>query len=309
MVEQWSPKPRVLSSSLSAPETKNHPKRVVFCFYGAHLTRLESPSVSRRDGENSPAGNCFRGRVLSAPETACYLVFRTYVCYNEYMKGGDTVQYYELSNKKFHFIVTPDELRVILKDFHHVIVTTGVRKNYIESNPNDFFFTYDAIYKKLKNGDKLVLKTDDDIAQFSTGITAHLENCMYQPSARLSVPNFAEPCPTIDTFCFLPWKDQLSTSFSVTQFPENICGLCLSFPAKIEYENDTEKHSAGIVDCTNLDDFKTYETLVERIKSITKPLKLDMNGKLRRTSARISDKAKKDFCNFYFISSNNITII
>ena len=219
------------------------------------------------------------------------------------------MQYYELSNKKSHFIVTPDELRLILNDFHHVVVNTGVRKNYVESNPNDFFFTYDALYKKLKNGTKLLWKTDYDIADFSTGITDHLENCIYQPSSRLSVPNFAEPCPFIDTFCFLPWKEQLSTSFSVTQFPENVCGLCLYFPTKIEYENDTEKHSADIVECTCLDDFETYETLVERIKSITKPLKLDWDGKKHRTSVRISDEAKKDFSKFYFVTSNNITVI
>ena len=140
-------------------------------------------------------------------------------------------------------------------------------------------------------------------------INFSLENCICQPSTRLSVPNFAEPCPFIDTFCFPPWKDQLSTSFSVTQFPENVCGLCMYFPTKIEYKNDTEKHLAGMFECTCLDDFKTYETLVERIKSITKPLKLDWDGKVRRTSVRISDEAKKDFSKFYFATSNNITVI
>ena len=231
------------------------------------------------------------------------------LCYTNHRKAVNEMQYYDLSKKKLHFIVTPDELRATLKGFHHVVVNRGVRKNYIESNPNDFFFTYDALYDKLKSSIKLVWKTDYDIADFSTGITSHLENCIYQPSTRLSVPNFAEPCPFIDTFCILPWKDQLSTSFSVTQFPENVCGLCLCFPTKIEYEKDTTKHSAGIVECTCLDDFETYETLVERIKSITKPLKLDFNGKVRRTSVRISDKAKKDLVNFYFIDSNNITVI
>ena len=219
------------------------------------------------------------------------------------------MQYYDLSNKKLHFIVTPDELRTILKGFHHVVVSAGVRRNYIESNPNDFFFTYDALYDKLKNGAKLIWKTDYDIALFSTGITAHLENCIYQPTSRLSVPDFTEPCPYIDTFCIHPWKDQLCTSFCVTQFPESVCGLCLYFPTKIEYENDTVKHLAGIVEWECLDDFKTYEILVERIKSITQPLKLDFNGKVRRTSIRISENAKKDFVNFYFIESNSITVL
>ena len=219
------------------------------------------------------------------------------------------MQYHERSNKKLHFIVTPDELRTILKGFHHVAVGKGVRKNYVESDPNDFFLTYDTLYEKLKNGVKLFWNEDYGIAHFSTGITAHLENCIYQPSTKLCVPNFKEPCPFIDTFCFLPWKDQISTSFSVTQFPENVCGLCLYFPTKIEYENDTEKHSAGIVECLSLDDFETYETLVERIKLMTKPLKLDLDGSVRRTAVRISDEAKKDFCNFYFVTSNHMTVL
>ena len=219
------------------------------------------------------------------------------------------MQYYELSHKKLCFIVTPNELREILKDFHHIVVNTGVMTNYKESDPNIFFSTYDALYEKLKNGVRLVWKTDYPIAYFSTGITAHLENCIYRPAQRQCIPDFAEPCPYIDTFCFYPWKDQLTASASPTQFPENVCGLCLSFPSKIEYEKDTEKHMEGIVSNEKLDDFETYRTLVERIKSITKPLKLEWNGKLRRSTVRISDHAKTDFCNFYFITSNKITVI
>ena len=69
-----------------------------------------------------------------------------------------------------------------------------------------------------------------------------------------------------------------------------------------------------MVDCTSLDDFETNKTSVEKMKSITKPLKLDFmkldfNGKVCRTSVRISDVAKKDFVNFYFIASNSITVI
>lgn len=64
-----------------------------------------------------------------------------------------------------------------------------------------------------------------------------------------------------------------------------------------------------MVDCTSLDDFETNKTPVEKMKSITKPLKSDFNGKVYRTSVRISDVAKKDFVNFYFIASNSITVI
>lgn len=38
------------------------------------------------------------------------------------------MQYFEFSKKKLHFIVSPEELRTILDDFHHVFMNTGVRK-------------------------------------------------------------------------------------------------------------------------------------------------------------------------------------
>ena len=143
----------------------------------------------------------------------------------------------------------------------------------------------------------------------ATGITGHLENCRYAPTSGLSVPDFAEPCPTIETFCFTPWKDQLSTSFAVHQFPENICGLCLYFPKKVEYHTADEKHPAGILPGSELDDFDTYRLLLSRIQAVTRPLKLEFNGKIRRTAVRISSEAKKDFENFYFISSNQTRIL
>ena len=219
------------------------------------------------------------------------------------------MRYHPLSLKKIHFIVTPEELRTILKGFHHVIVSTGVGKDYVESDPNDFLDTYDAMYQKCRREEKLIWEKDYDIVWYCTGITQHLENCIYQPARKCRVPDFAEPCPCIETFCLVPWNDQLSTSFTVTQFPEYVCGLCLSFPTRIEYEASNEKHVEGVIPYAELDDFETYEMLVSRIKQITKPLKLEYNGLLRRTLVRISEAAKADFLNFYFVTSNNISII
>ena len=49
--------------------------------------------------------------------------------------------------------------------------------------------------------------------------------------------------------------------------------------------------------------------LVSRIKDITKPLKLNFDGKSHRTAVRISDGAKMDFGKFYFAASNGIEVI
>jgi hypothetical protein len=63
------------------------------------------------------------------------------------------------------------------------------------------------------------------------------------------------------------------------------------------------------VEQKKLDDYSTYETIVNRMKSITKPLKLEFDGKLFRPSVRVSTEAKKDMVNFFFIKSNHITIL
>jgi hypothetical protein len=179
----------------------------------------------------------------------------------------------------------------------------------VESEPRDFLSTYETLYQKLKHGEKLMERHDHKLTWLCTGITGHLENCQYRPTARLAVRDFAEPCPIIETFCFTPWRDQLSTSFGVHQFPENICGLTLYFPKKVEYLVTDEKHPAGILPDSALEDFNTYQLLLSRIQAVTKPLKLEFNGKIRRTAVRISSDAKKDLENFYFISSHQIRIL
>lgn len=219
------------------------------------------------------------------------------------------MQYYKLTSKKLHFLVTPDELRQLLDGFHHVIITRGVEPGYIESDPNELFSTYDALYQKLKNVENLSWREDYAIAGWTMGITQHLENCLYKTGGLRWIPDFLEPCPFLDTFCFLPWKDQLSTAFTTSQFPENICGLCLYFESKVEYKASNEKHAPGVADYTKFDDYESYEQLISHIKAMTKPLKLDWNGKIRRTAVRVSPEAKKDLENFYFITANNIDIL
>ena len=225
------------------------------------------------------------------------------------MNSGEYMQYNTISTKKQSFIVTPDELRKLLKGFHHVVTNTGVKKGYTESDPDDFFSNYDELYQALKSGKILSWQKDYRIAGLTTGITMHPENCIYEPAKSLCVPHFIEPCPWIQTFCFHIYTDRLSTTYAVEQFPENICGLCLHFPAKVEYATANIKHSQGIAFNTDFDDFDAYETLLCEIKMITKPLILQIGDGIRRTTVRISEAAKKDICHFYFMEINGISVL
>lgn len=218
--------------------------------------------------------------------------------------------YFIKSTKKFQFLITPDELRNVLKDVHFVIANTGVTKDYIESDPSVFLHKYETLYNRLASGDKLVWAIDYEIIGFSTGITRYPENIQYAPSTRLNIPNFLEPCAHIEPFGFYMMEyGQLSTAFHIQQIAENTIGLCLSFPSKVEYEVSTGKHQVGIVTYDELDDNKTYQEIVECIKAITKPLNLTIQNKKYRPAVRVSEQAKQDLENFYFCKSNGVKFL
>ncbi len=217
--------------------------------------------------------------------------------------------YFVRSNKKFHFLITPDELRTVLSDVHFVVDNTGVR-GYTESDPSVFLNKYEELYKRLANGDKLIWEYDYAIINLSTGITRFLENIQYTPSTGLSIPGFIEPRADIEPFGFFMMKNgQLSTAFYIGQIAENTIGLRLCFPSKVEYEVTTDKHQAGIVMCDDLDDNKTYQEIVERIKAITKPLNLMIQNKKYRTAVRVSEQAKRDLASFYFCKSSGSAVM
>ena len=221
-----------------------------------------------------------------------------------------THNYFVRSTKKFQFLITPDELRSVLNDVHFAVANTGVTKDYTESDPSVFLNKYEALYNRLASGDKLIWDNDYAIVGFSTGITRFLGNIQYTPSTRLSIPNFLEPCAYIEPFGFYMMENgQLSTAFHIQQIAENIIGLCLSFPSKVEYEVPTEKHQIGIVTCDELDDNKTYEEFVERVKAMTKPLNLTMQNKKYRPAVRVSEQANRDLTNFYFCKNNGVELL
>ena len=214
------------------------------------------------------------------------------------------------STKKFQFLITPDELRSVLNDVHFVVANTGVTKDYTESDPSVFLCKYETLYNKLASGDKLKWENDYDIIGFSTGITRYHDNIHYAPSTRLRIPNFLEPCAYIEPFGFYMMENgQLSTAFHIQQIAENTIGLCLSFPSKVEYEVSTDKHQVGIVTCDKLDDNKTYQEIVKRVKGLTKPLNMTIQNKKYRPAVRVSRQAKRDLGNFYFCKSKGVELL
>ena len=205
---------------------------------------------------------------------------------------------------KNYFLVTPDELALILDGFHYVVTTTGVRRDYTESDPAAFLDGYRALYARLAAGDKLLWARDYAIAGLHTGLTDHMENVIYTPSARLSVPDFAEPCMELGTFAVRPWKDSpLTKNWEVSQIPENILGLEACFPSKTQYVDGEIRTSEGLADVT------VRNTLLPRVKAVTKPLKVTNGEKTVDTRIRVSEAAKADLRQFFFMKDSGLTIL
>ena len=50
--------------------------------------------------------------------------------------------------------------------------------------------------------------------------------------------------------------------------------------------------------CDEIDDNKTYEEFVERVKAMTKPLNMTIQNKKYRPAVRVGEQAKRDLTNF-----------
>ena len=205
---------------------------------------------------------------------------------------------------KEYFLVTPDELAPILDGFRHVVTNTGVKRDYTESAPAAFLDGYRALYDRLAAGDKLLWARDYEIAGLHTGLTDHTENVIYTLSARLSVPDFAEPCVELGTFAVRAWKDSpLTKNWEVSLIPENILGLEACFPSKVLFADGVVRTSEALADVT------VWDTLLARVRAAAKPLKVTNGEKTVNTRIRVSPAAKADLPRFYFIKESGLTIL
>lgn len=215
------------------------------------------------------------------------------------------MKFFELSQNKEWFLVTPSELEMVISGFHLVIVNTGVNKDYKESDPRNYICAYNDLYTFLCSGQKAEWETNFDLFNLDVGITAHLNHISYTPTSHLSVPDFAEPCVTMGAFCVVPFGNMpLTKGWALSQYPENTIGLVMRFPSKIQFAGGKTEQKT-----TALADYETWNELKKRIRNITTVLKIKNNGKEYNTHIRISNQAKMDLQNFYVKNSLAFDIV
>lgn len=215
-------------------------------------------------------------------------------------------------NEHFYFIITPDELETVLQGVHLLQKSGRIPEGYQETPKEDYLELYRGLYQKLASGQ---LVTNEDVRNCrELGVVRSLEKYGYRRShihrgVTYVVEDFQEPCPSIITFPFYlgrtrTGKNQLILNLLRTQFPENQVGLELFYPKRI-YASAYDP----AIPAKDLEAYQDFLFLRDRISEITKPLRLNIEGKEVRPRVRISEKACNDVERFHFLEKNGIRVV
>lgn len=206
----------------------------------------------------------------------------------------------------YKFLITPDELREILKHYRLVKYTAHVPIEYTETKIDDHLDLYKQLYKLLISGVKIEWKKHHILFE-TTGISSDLKRCTYghihtYQGEKFKLADFAEPPVNLAPNALLPNIDEagklhISSGVSYLQFPQYYIGMEISYPKNIQYAVGTGFEP--LKPTTQLASFKDYENLRAAIKDITKPLTLITDTDKRRTPINISSRAKYDLKNSY----------
>lgn len=215
----------------------------------------------------------------------------------------------------FYFIITPEELGDVLEGMHLLVTSRRVSGDYRETPLEEYLESYRVIYRKLASGEQV---TRQDLWNCMTmGVVRDLEKygylwaCVHR-GEEFYTQDFEEPCPFLECFPFhlgrmKDGRPMLVLNVLNTQFPENVMGLELVYPKQISYWQDGVL--GPLVSTKELESYQDYLLLRDRIREITKPLKLVIAGKEIRPRVRISPRAMEDVESFWFMKTNDARII
>ena len=199
------------------------------------------------------------------------------------------MRYYPKGWHTYKFLVTPQELKDILRGFHIVEYSSRVPADYIESNFVDLVRDYENFYRLLTSSERIGHIILDNLLK---GFSNNLSKCAYGAPFQDSndklwykIADFSEPCVGFNIFAFyLDEERKLQTKFSYINFPENIMGVQLEFPKKIYSIAENREKLCGELENYNA----VYLAVVERIKQLCRNLTITIDGNVHRTKIKIS---------------------
>lgn len=217
--------------------------------------------------------------------------------------------------QSYPFLVTPEELRTAFAPFKLVADNACVPIDYTDTPVEEFLENYSALYELLISGEVPDGKHGELLKQIA--ITSNLPEVKFGMKHELDGKmvkivlhdRTISPMPYLAPFTFMTYVENnklyVSTRASYLAYRDFIFG----------YEINFRKFSQSDVDYYGLPsekEFKTYpdyELFKKNIAKITKPLKFQLNGIVKKTSIRISDETRKYLPDFYCIKSRGIEIL
>ena len=222
------------------------------------------------------------------------------------------------AHEHVYWIATPDELEALLmqEGFHLLIVNAHVPIDYTESLSSDFLKPYRTLYELLYAGKRLTWQEHWPLFH-DYNVTKDISRCVYgnvhtYQGKRYKTADFDYHQRSTNMGPFVLHKEikkngsfSISKAYSYTQFPENAAGIEFSCPTK-RYTWDDPEPEASLKNTLEYEDFLLIKS---HIHAITKPLKIQAGERLVNTGIRISEAAKGDVGQFYFLSHNGFTIL
>ncbi|MBR4436037.1 MAG: hypothetical protein IKS90_08105 [Clostridia bacterium] len=213
--------------------------------------------------------------------------------------------FYIDSNKTEYFLITPDEFAEVFGGCSFVITNTGVGDDYTFTKEAELIKRYRELYELLASGKRCDWEEDHQYLNFATGVTEHTDNCVYvKHKTGLRVPEFIEPVVELSVFCAVPFgASPTAKGFFVGQFPQYAFGIYMSFPARITYDDGTEKAFSGLADRD------LWKKLQSRIKEIAPTLYIRVDGKKYNTRIRVSEEARKALAGFNAVKESGLELL
>ena len=209
------------------------------------------------------------------------------------------------------FIITPDELREMLKSVTLFISNSHVPIDYRFTPDDEFINNYAEIYSRLVRGEKISRRTDYRFLKhysFTTDISSvhygdeHIHEGkkykLFSGSDRGFPPYFSPFAVMLSVE-----NEKVSLSTRISDSIGDIIGFELVFPNKAEaacYGLESEK------------DWKSYEDFClcsDFIKSHTSTLTFSVKDITKHTAIRVSEEAKKTLPGYYFVKKHGLTIL
>lgn len=195
----------------------------------------------------------------------------------------------------FYFILTPDEFEQLFDGLTYSIINTSERvdKDYKETAKQEFFEAYRAFFDNILIGQQLLNRqqrwniekpihesiiANIDKINFTDIVDEKGNPIPYKRTERL------EPVINIDPF-YLFWSAEREKLSVIYSNEPGIIGLRLSYPKYVSLDN------SNYIETLTYETVSIYETLVKRIKKISRKAKVQTPIKLFKPNFWVSTKA------------------